>query len=1004
MKSWFSLLTFLLIGTVVHASNYYISPSGNDNNNGTSPSTPWKTIVKINNHTFLPGDAILFQKGGVWRETLFVSSSGSASKPITFSSYGTGVKPILNGANIYKGSWVATNTPGIWTMNSPIANNVTPTLMMDGAILNRVMSITAVGNKTFYIDKKSNPDKIFLYSGSNPNNRIVEISTREYGIYISRKSYIHISQLTIINCLHAGIRFDGNGLYDGKPKTYYNGYSVADHVTVGNSVKYGIVTGNGYSYATIKQCSAYSNGNGFYADGNGDHTLFQNDTAYHNYSQTDPFTDGNGFGIYKSSFNIVENCLAYENKTGTGIEIDLNNTDSSLIVRYNKVYGNGTGSEGYGIKTGNLAGLPVSNLIYYNLSYLNGNDPIDKMGREFYHQFGNISFYNNTAYTTGTSAAYAITLAGSGTVILKNNIFYAYGGSNRRCIRRINTPVLLSDNNLYFSTAGTSFINGSTPCDFTGWQKFGYDKMHSQHANALFTADGSNFTLLALSPAINNGTPVGLTKDILGNPITGLPDLGAFEKTSIITPPNQAPVANAGQDVSITLPLNTVTLKGNGTDKDGSILSYLWKQVSGPAVASLSSTTTSSITVSKLENGIYKFTLTVKDNNNATGMDSVTLKVNTAANQPPSASTGPNQTIILPTSSITLNGSASSDPDGKIVSYSWQQISGPAISTLSSVSTATVTASKLIEGVYSFRLTVKDNNSAAATAMVSITVKKKPNKNPVANAGMNRTITLPTQSSTLSGVASTDPDGTITSYLWQQISGPSSAIFSSVSGMTTTVSSLKAGVYSFRLTVWDNGSAVGTANVSITVNKAANKPPVAFAGNDQTLLITKNYTTLDAGGSTDTDGIIISYTWQQENGPAKTVFSSTTAKTIQVSNLQAGEYTFRLTVKDNEAASANRTVKINVIDNFIKAKEALALYPNPASGIIHVRVLNSIPGKMQISVLDITGKEVTPTVIADKPAAPYSIQVDITGLARGTYVIRVFSIGQKEMSATFLKI
>jgi hypothetical protein len=66
--------------------------------------------------------------------------------------------------------------------------------------------------------------------------------------------------------------------------------------------------------------------------------------------------------------------------------------------------------------------------------------------------------------------------------------------------------------------------------------------------------------------------------------------------------------------------------------------------------------------------------------------------------------------------------------------------------------------------------------------------------------------------------------------------------------------------------------------------------------------------------------------------------------------------------------------------------------------------LHSISGKTQISVSDVTGKKVLPAVLADKPATPYSIPVDITKLLRGVYVVSIFMPGQKMLSATFIKL
>jgi hypothetical protein len=85
-------------------ATYYVdATSGSDSANGTSDSTPWKTIAKVNSSSFSAGDSILFKKGETWREQLTVPSSGSSGSPITFGAYGSGAKPIINGADILTG-------------------------------------------------------------------------------------------------------------------------------------------------------------------------------------------------------------------------------------------------------------------------------------------------------------------------------------------------------------------------------------------------------------------------------------------------------------------------------------------------------------------------------------------------------------------------------------------------------------------------------------------------------------------------------------------------------------------------------------------------------------------------------------------------------------------------------------------------------------------------------------------------------------------------------------
>lgn len=95
-----------------------------------------------------------------------------------------------------------------------------------------------------------------------------------------------------------------------------------------------------------------------------------------------------------------------------------------------------------------------------------------------------------------------------------------------------------------------------------------------------------------------------------------------------------------------------------------------------------------------------------------------------------------------------------------------------------------------------------------------------PNTPPTANAGTDQTVTLPTNSSTISGSASTDADGVITTYAWTKIAGPATYTITSPSSVSTTVTGLIQGVYTFRLTVTDDSSATATDDVVITVSPA----------------------------------------------------------------------------------------------------------------------------------------------------------------------------------------
>ncbi|RDC62027.1 PKD domain-containing protein [Adhaeribacter pallidiroseus] len=105
-----------------------------------------------------------------------------------------------------------------------------------------------------------------------------------------------------------------------------------------------------------------------------------------------------------------------------------------------------------------------------------------------------------------------------------------------------------------------------------------------------------------------------------------------FKVVNNVNTNNAAPVASAGPDKQINLPVNEVTLDGSATDADGTITSYAWKQVSGPSTATFNSATIASPTVSNLYAGKYLFYLVVKDNNyTASKTDYVAVIVNPQA-------------------------------------------------------------------------------------------------------------------------------------------------------------------------------------------------------------------------------------------------------------------------------------------------------------------------------------------------------------------------------------
>ena len=115
----------------------------------------------------------------------------------------------------------------------------------------------------------------------------------------------------------------------------------------------------------------------------------------------------------------------------------------------------------------------------------------------------------------------------------------------------------------------------------------------------------------------------------------------------------------------------------------GTITSYAWTLVSGPNTPTITTPTAVSTTVTGLIQGTYIFQLAL---NGGVSTANDTVIVNPAP--PPVANAGPKQTITLPTSTVTLNGSAST---GTITSYAWSFVSGPNTPTITTPTAAKTT-------------------------------------------------------------------------------------------------------------------------------------------------------------------------------------------------------------------------------------------------------------------------------------------------------------------------
>ena len=188
------------------------------------------------------------------------------------------------------------------------------------------------------------------------------------------------------------------------------------------------------------------------------------------------------------------------------------------------------------------------------------------------------------------------------------------------------------------------------------------------------------------------------------------------------------------------------------------------------------------------------------------------------------------------------------------------------------------------------------------------------NKLPIAIAGPDQVITLPSDSVSLDGSASNDSDGTISEWLWKKISGPASFSIMNAASSKTTVRDLDTGVYRFELKVTDKGNLSATDTVQITVTDPGrpNRPPVANAGADTVIILPANTINLDGSRSIDPDSNISSYLWTKISGPSTFSIGNANSVQTQVTDLVQGVYLFELKVTDNEALFSKDTMQLAI--------------------------------------------------------------------------------------------
>lgn len=423
--------------------------------------------------------------------------------------------------------------------------------------------------------------------------------------------------------------------------------------------------------------------------------------------------------------------------------------------------------------------------------------------------------------------------------------------------------------------AGTAFFQTLTPSGGTG--PYTFSVVAGEMVPGLSVSSGGvisgtptqrgvySFTLRMRDTATNQTTDKSFS-GIVDRPILGM------RPQTILIPPGQ-PINRTLSASGGVSPYEFLYEPVFGTLPPGISLS-LGGQLTGTTSATLGQSFSTLVRVTDASTGPGRY------------FEQESLTILISNNAAPTANAGPDQTVAS-AASVTLDGTASSDPENQPLTYAWRQIGGPAV-TLSSATAAQpsfaapTVPSSAVAVQLQFELIVRDAfQDSANVDTVTITVNPAVNLAPAANAGPDQTVASGAVVN-LSGAGSTDPEGQPLTFAWSQTSGPTTLVLTGANTATPgfTAPSLPIGapnaVYVLTLSVSD-GNSLDDDTVTITVTAPPNTAPTANAGPDQSVL-TGTAVALDGTGSADPDAAqSLTYVWTQTGGPAVSLDSSTSA-------------------------------------------------------------------------------------------------------------------------------
>jgi hypothetical protein len=383
--------------------------------------------------------------------------------------------------------------------------------------------------------------------------------------------------------------------------------------------------------------------------------------------------------------------------------------------------------------------------------------------------------------------------------------------------------------------------------------------------------------------------------------------VGSYPDEVLITIRNVPPTADAGADQVVDAD-TLVVLDGSATrDANEDPIRFSWTQTEGPSIP-LQGANQEKASFEPQVSGVYRFELVAFDGQLYGPPDDVQIVVNNL-NRVPTADAGEDQTVRVG-STVTLDGSGSTDPEEDPLDYLWSQAEGPEPVLLEGASTSGAWFTPTRVGAYRFQLVVNDGTDSSPPDHVTVTAVSE-NHAPIAVTSGVSSVEIG-DPVTLDGTASYDPDGDPLAYQWTQ-SGGVQVMLEGADAAAANFHAVSEGVFLFDLVVSDGELASDPATFEVTVN-GSNQVPIADAGRLIKGLPGRELC-LDGSASYDPDWAdSITHSWSQVQGPLVTLHDTDTA-TPCFTPSNTGKYVFELRVSDGQAQSAPDQAIVQVKDS-----------------------------------------------------------------------------------------